>query len=1139
MAVKIPHAGLEQDPTARAAFQNEGRVGARVQAPGLVRILWSGEARLDARDPLGPVLVMLYVPGETLSDVLAEGGPLPEPLLRSVAAQVAEGLAALHAAGYVHGDVKPDNMRLDASGRAVLTDLGFARAASGSVEVNDRAGSLAYLSPDRVKGRPATPADDVFALGVVMYELATGRHPFADLPRKTAGSSRQLAWRGGGTPEVAEALLRALSEAHYVPPSRRAPWLSPFLDRLLREVLAAKGSMRPSAAELGERLEQQESGPWWKAQLEGGAELLASSWYLTPLVGREGELAALREAWATVARRQVGGAVWLTGAAGSGKSRLLSEFADRARTSATPPIYLEGRCRTLVAQRPCAAVLELLQRWLGLPRGSAPSDRERGVLEQSVPPSSARTLLQALDPQWSGEQSGAVPPALAEWLLALASKTPVLAFLDDLNFADEGTLAVLSLVGQRLDEGRLLLVLGEREHEQPSRPEPFERLKTRLLEAGARRIALPLLDRRAVLELVNRLFHHTAPRRHVAEVLWDKSRGNAGLLIEILRELTDRGKLYGEPGHWRLGIEPGQIPLPRSLGTLINERFRRLSPFERSWLRRLSVVGGRLEPDFLERAFPETSASEMVRLLTRLVNAGWLVPLGSRFRFARPALRESVYRSTPAPERIATHLAAARALAPDEKGRIQLLSALQRAYHLHAAGEHEALLRALPPLIDAMLRRGQPQRVVTLARWGLEALANAEARPSTRRLRLGFLEAAADAADRLGQREQQRAWLDQLGRAELSPDESPAELSRVYMLHGRFAAATGHYALAADLFRNAVDLARRASVSNELESEALRRLAAVQAHVGELEEARRLAEGALEKAAHDAQRAVAWIQCGIVALLEDRFGDAFSAADRALRLLRVDNDWRLPGIGAAAQMLRGRTYRGAGRPRRALGSMRRALRLARQAGERRLEAEIAARLGGLLLDVDRVADAEAHLREALTIARDIHDRRGETLAALWLGILLWEQEDPEAEPRIDWVVRQAAELELGRVEALARAIRARIERDSGRLDEALADSDRSMALVELRGSELADRIVILGTRVLVLEDVGRKDEARELARHMERSVRRVNQRIKHPVTRRRHSASSKRLLRAVLDREGVIYPRLRDPDDRALDQAGS
>jgi serine/threonine protein kinase/tetratricopeptide (TPR) repeat protein len=1131
VAVKALHAEHLDDPAACSAFAVEGAVGQRVRDPGLVRVIYAGESSE------GPELVMQFVPGETLRAVLEGSGPLPEPLLRSVAAQVAGGLAALHAAGYAHGDIKPENMRLDADGRAVLMDLGFARRLDGETKGQGgaNAGSLAYLAPERTRGRAGDDRSDVFALGVVMYELATGRHPFAEAESGAFSSVLPLP-ESVETP-AGDRLLAAIAAARFVPPSRHAPRLTPFLDQLLSELLARDPASRPDSEEVYRRLTEQESGEWWREHLDRtgpavDAAAPASS-HLTPLVGRTAELDELRALWSGVDTSHSGAVVWLGGPAGSGKSRLMSDFAAAVRKSPEPPTYLYGRCRSLEAQRPCGPVLALLQRWLELPIGAPPGERERDRLARSVRPQAAETLAQALTPDFEGTTTGAVPTALAEWVVAVGADQRLVVFLDDLNFADEASLMVLRQVATQLDATQLMLVLGTRDDEPHTRPEAFARLAERIEDRGAgTRVSLGPLDEDAVLALVGELFDHTVPRRRVSQVLWDRSRGNPGMIAEILRGLMERGDARPvAPGERRLqlSIAPEKIPMPSSLGTVINDRFRRLSPIERAWVRRLSVVGGRMDPEFLQRAFAETPAPEMGRMLTRLVNAGWLVPIGDRYRFARPALREAVYRSTSEQDKRAIHTAAANALAP-RGGTLSIADALQRAFHLQAAGDHARLLRVLAPLIEALLRRGQPQRVHALARWGLAAL---DAGPRTRhrdRMRISFLEAAADAADRLGHRDEQRRWLDHLSDIDLSPELEPETLARVYLLHGRYAVSTGQYGLARGMLRNSVQLAEGEGVDDVVLSEALRRLAAVQAHVGELAEARDLARRARDRAVHEPQRAVSWLTVGVIELLGDDMEPALRAVDRALGLLRRARDWHLPGIAAAGQMLRGRTYRIAGRPRRALASMNRAVRMAQQAGERRLEAEATARLGGLLLDVNRAREAEDRLREALLLATEIEDRRGQALAGLWLGVLLFEQSDPTAKQVIERVVRIAREIGLGRVEALALAIRARVRRDGGRLEAALRDVEAAATKLEQRGGELADRIVIQGTRALLLSDVGRPEDGAELVRRMRRGLRRVNERIAIDVTRRRHRVASTRLLEAVLSAEGVIYPRVRFQD---------
>ena len=135
-----------------------------------------------------PFLVVEFLPGGTLAERLAEG---PISAQRSVAVTVhlAEALAALHRAGYLHGDVKPSNIAFTADGSPKLLDFGLARPANNAAAAG---GTLRYLSPEVLAGRPAEPADDVWSLCVVLYEMVSGEHPFA----------------GGGVDDVADRVRR-------------------------------------------------------------------------------------------------------------------------------------------------------------------------------------------------------------------------------------------------------------------------------------------------------------------------------------------------------------------------------------------------------------------------------------------------------------------------------------------------------------------------------------------------------------------------------------------------------------------------------------------------------------------------------------------------------------------------------------------------------------------------------------------------------------------------------------------------------------------------------------------------------------------------------------------------------------------
>ena len=172
VAVKLLRAEYTSHPETLGRFRAEARHAAAVAHPGVAQVYDYGE---DAR----PYLVMELVEGPSLAEVVARG-PVPAARAVDVVAQAAAGLAAAHAAGLVHRDIKPANLLLGPGGVVKVTDFGIAHAA-GSAPVT-RTGTLvgtpAYLAPERAAGEPATPASDLYSLGIVGYECLTGAPPF-------------------------------------------------------------------------------------------------------------------------------------------------------------------------------------------------------------------------------------------------------------------------------------------------------------------------------------------------------------------------------------------------------------------------------------------------------------------------------------------------------------------------------------------------------------------------------------------------------------------------------------------------------------------------------------------------------------------------------------------------------------------------------------------------------------------------------------------------------------------------------------------------------------------------------------------------------------------------------------------------
>ncbi len=175
VAIKRLEPPLSLDPHARARFNREGKAIARLSHPNLVTLIDRGTTETEE------YLVFQYVQGRSLKDLIRANGPLDPADAGQIAGQVAEGLAQAHLAGIVHRDVKPQNILLDAEGRAKLIDFGIATGDEWTHVTREGAivGSSRYMSPEQVQGRPVDQRTDVYSLGIVLYEMLSGEPPFS------------------------------------------------------------------------------------------------------------------------------------------------------------------------------------------------------------------------------------------------------------------------------------------------------------------------------------------------------------------------------------------------------------------------------------------------------------------------------------------------------------------------------------------------------------------------------------------------------------------------------------------------------------------------------------------------------------------------------------------------------------------------------------------------------------------------------------------------------------------------------------------------------------------------------------------------------------------------------------------------
>ncbi|HWH32732.1 MAG TPA: protein kinase, partial [Egibacteraceae bacterium] len=184
VAVKVLHPHLMDDDGLRERFRTEARHAARLLHPNIVNVFDTGDREdpdgLPAGSPANlPWIVMEYVDGPSLRDVLRERERLSPREALSITEPVARALARAHGGGVVHRDIKPENVLIAADGTPKVADFGIARALAETshTQTGTLIGSVHYMAPELVSGKPATAATDQYGLGVLLYELLTGTQP--------------------------------------------------------------------------------------------------------------------------------------------------------------------------------------------------------------------------------------------------------------------------------------------------------------------------------------------------------------------------------------------------------------------------------------------------------------------------------------------------------------------------------------------------------------------------------------------------------------------------------------------------------------------------------------------------------------------------------------------------------------------------------------------------------------------------------------------------------------------------------------------------------------------------------------------------------------------------------------------------
>ena len=647
VALKLIRPEIASDKTTLQRFSNELKLARKISHRNVCRMYELMEDRGIH------FITMEFVPGQDLKGLLRQTGPLKAARSVPIARQICEGLAEAHRLGVVHRDLKPGNIMIDHDDNAKIMDFGIARSvyAKGVTAEGLVIGTPEYMSPEQLEGKEPDPRSDIYSLGVILYEMVTGRVPF-----------------GGDS-----ALSIALQHKTEFPlsPQEFAPDLPPDLSAVVLRCLAKDREERyQSAAELLRTLDDVQGGvgiapatgktkiPSFLIEEEPFREKLPV------FVARETELEWLGKALDSVLLGK-GRVVFLTGEAGTGKTALLQEFSRRSQDAYPDLIVANGKCNAHTGigdpYLPFIEIMALLSGDVEAKRSAGTISREHATRLWNLIPFTAKTLLENGQDLLNTLVPGAPLVARSEvasagvsaWLAslkklverksslpadstlqqshlfeqytrvlqALSGKIPLLLIVDDLQWTDAGSASLLFHLGRRIAGSRILIVgafrpaevafgRGEERHPLGSILLEFKRdlgeIEMEVGKAEGRRFVDDFIDSEP-----NRL------TETFRQALYNQTKGHPLFTVELLRNMQERGALVKDKiGCWVEGPELDWDTLPARVDAVIEERINRLNEKLRELLTIASIEGEEFSAEVIARV-QEAEVHGLIRLLSR------------------------------------------------------------------------------------------------------------------------------------------------------------------------------------------------------------------------------------------------------------------------------------------------------------------------------------------------------------------------------------------------------------------------------------------------------------------------------------------------------------------------------------------
>ncbi len=662
VAVKIMHRHLMDDEANDARFMREARLLARSVHPNIVTIHEIGKVKL------GRYIVMEFVEGLPLTTIVRREEIMSPERAIDFSQQVLSALQHAHNFEIIHRDIKSENILVTTQDLVKVLDFGVAKtlAKQGLTMAGDVVGTVQYMAPEQLLGEAVDTRCDIYAAGIVLYEMLTGRLPF--------------------TSDSPAAILYNQLNEDPIPPSHYNSQVKSALDDVVLKAIDKQKEERwHSADEFAEALRsvsQQTRTP--QVNIDG---LLDSENNLDEerqnlpggrpvFIGRRPELKKLVSLYQK-AKQGVGQTVILMGEAGVGKSTLANRFKKYAQMNGACVLY--GACLYQEGMDAYLPYIDALRSFFSRDSHSLPEDKRQEMKEmvrERVPfllEFSERFTTSFGGPIGGGPEASSDPnlnEGIYQFVKTLSEYRPVLLILDDIQWADEASLRLFHYLSRYVGKEAILMLgisrtdrYDLRKHGKPGKL--LNTLARVRREGNYVQLDLEKFDKESCTMLVDKKYSPNLFTDRFYDSLFDETKGNPFFVTETLKQLQDDEVIFQDEGTWQNKDQDFSPAVPDRIEDIFLRRISGLDEQEQELLQVAAVQGYKVDASVLAKVLEEKKL-KLLKDFQRIERELQIISSNEHgFQFEHPMLRDLLYNDIPA--------------------------ALRREYHLMIAAELQAM----------------------------------------------------------------------------------------------------------------------------------------------------------------------------------------------------------------------------------------------------------------------------------------------------------------------------------------------------------------------------------------------------------------------------------------------------------------